>query len=177
MLLQALPQTALHNHSLPMRGKVTHGWGWIHYDGKPVGILGRGDFLDPLLFERPLGFAPIGSTLLVNGSGTGIDVALLHRSLSSKLARQAARLSTHALVRTADLFVELIDKIAPRCIGTVELDLPVSQSELGALLGMSTVHMNRTLMILKRMGLLTTAKGVFFILDREGMLEQAMSSP
>jgi len=175
MLPQALPQTALHNHSLPMRGKVTHGWGWIHYDGKPVGILGRGDFLDPLLFEHPLGFAPIGSTLLLNGPG--IDIALLHRSLSSKLARQAARLSTHALARTADLFVELTDKIAPGCIGPVELDLPVSQSELGTLLGMSTVHMNRTLMLLKRMGLLATAKGVFFILDREGMLEQAMSSP
>ncbi len=48
-------------------------------------------------------------------------------------------------------------------------DLPVTQAELADALGLSTVHVNRTLQALRRQGLITLRGGKLMIEDWDGL--------
>jgi len=55
--------------------------------------------------------------------------------------------------------------------------LPVTQAELGDALGLSTVHVNRTLQALRGEGLITLERGRLTILDWKGLAETAQFDP
>jgi CRP-like cAMP-binding protein len=58
-----------------------------------------------------------------------------------------------------------------------QFDFPVSQQQLSEVLGLSAVHMNRTVQELRRTGLLTWAGGKIRILDFEGLAALAAFDP
>jgi len=77
-----------------------------------------------------------------------------------------------ALPRTAHLLSELTTRMHD--IGAVEsdsFDLPITQSELGDALGISTVQVNRSLQALRRKGLIAWVGKKLSILDRTGLAE------
>jgi CRP-like cAMP-binding protein len=72
--------------------------------------------------------------------------------------------------RIAHLFCELFVKL--QAVGLTRdhtFPLPVSQAELGDALGLSTVHVNRTLMELRRDGLVVSKGAMMTIKDWEGL--------
>ena len=89
------------------------------------------------------------------------------------LARHAARLSASALVRTADFLVELGEKIDSLGAAPLTIELPLSQYQLAELLGVSAVHMNRTLQHLKKLGFIRYGKGHFTLVNRAALGELA----
>jgi CRP-like cAMP-binding protein len=77
-----------------------------------------------------------------------------------------------ALSRTAHLLSELITRM--HAIGAVEgdsFDLPISQAELADALGLSTVHVNRSLQSLRRKKLISWVGATVSVLDREALAE------
>jgi CRP-like cAMP-binding protein len=75
-----------------------------------------------------------------------------------------------ALERTAHLILELYDRM--RTAGLSHNDrypLPLTQSQFGEVLGLSLVHINRTMQQLRRDGLIELKSGWASILDRERM--------
>ena len=75
-----------------------------------------------------------------------------------------------ALERTAHLLLELNDRMS--VAGLAHNDrfaLPLTQSQLGETLGLSLVHVNRTMQQLRRDGLIELKSGWATILDRERM--------
>jgi CRP-like cAMP-binding protein len=75
-----------------------------------------------------------------------------------------------ALERTAHLFLELSDRMSVAGLGHNErFPLPLTQSQLGEALGLSLVHVNRTMQQLRREGLIELKSGWASILDRERM--------
>lgn len=78
-----------------------------------------------------------------------------------------------ALARMAHLMCEMLTRL--RAVGLAQddaCDLPMTQSELGDALGISTVHANRTLQELRGSDLITLEKGRLVVKDWEG-LQQA----
>jgi CRP-like cAMP-binding protein len=74
------------------------------------------------------------------------------------------------VVRMAHLLCELqyrLEAISRSQDGTFEL--PISQSELGDCLGLSTVHANRVLKMLREEGLIQIERGIFHLLNRPGL--------
>ncbi len=72
--------------------------------------------------------------------------------------------------RMAHLLCELVTRM--RAVGLVQdytCDLPMTQSELGDALGISTVHVNRTLQELRGAGLISLKGGTLSVLDWEGL--------
>ncbi|WP_338665170.1 Crp/Fnr family transcriptional regulator [Pararoseomonas sp. SCSIO 73927] len=101
-----------------------------------------------------------------------------HAALATAFALEAARaeagLLDHlmrlgrqtALERTAHLLLELRDRLAAVGLGGVtHFPLPLTQEVLADTLGLSTVHMNRTLQELRRLRLLRLDKGQAELLD------------
>ena len=83
-----------------------------------------------------------------------------------------------ALERLAHLLVQLHDRLD--VIGAVENDrfaLPLPQEMLGDLLGLSTVHVNRTVQELRRQKLISTERNVVHLLDRAALDRLAPSVP
>jgi CRP-like cAMP-binding protein len=75
-----------------------------------------------------------------------------------------------ALERTAHLFLELNDRMSAVGLAQNErFPLPLTQSQLGEALGLSLVHVNRTMQQLRRDGLVELKSGWASILDRERM--------
>jgi CRP-like cAMP-binding protein len=75
-----------------------------------------------------------------------------------------------ALERTAHLFLELGDRMAIAGLAHNDrFSLPLTQSQLGEVLGLSLVHVNRTMQQLRRDGLIELKSGWASILDRERM--------
>jgi hypothetical protein len=150
-------------------GAITQGWALIFYSDKPISLLGKGSYLDPQFFQRPFELVPVGQLSIEH------DVEPQPRDTQKEclrgLARHAARLSASALTRTADFFLELAEKNDPDAAGALEL--PLSQGQLAELLGMSCVHMNRTLRQMKKIGLLNYGAKNFEILDHAGLAELA----
>ncbi|MBZ9677619.1 Crp/Fnr family transcriptional regulator [Mesorhizobium sp. ES1-1] len=65
-----------------------------------------------------------------------------------------------AFTRTAHILCELIYRL--RAVGRIDdhiADIPITQAALGDALGLSTVHVNRTLQELRRKGLIATSGG------------------
>ena len=72
--------------------------------------------------------------------------------------------------RTAHLLCEMVSRL--RAVGLVQNDtceLPITQSELGDAMGLSTVHVNRTLQDLRAAGLISLKGGSLSVLDWDGL--------
>ncbi len=83
-----------------------------------------------------------------------------------------------AVVRMAHLLCELLNRL--RAIGRTRdgsFELPINQSELGDCLGLSTVHTNRILRVLRDEGLIEMERGVFHILDEPALRERGDFDP
>lgn len=147
----------------------------LSYGGRPVALLGKGDYLTREAFLPPMKILPIGQ-LVVEDSGAS-SPGLGPSDLLRRLGRHAARLSQSALSRTADFFLELAEKFANEGQETLEIDLPLSQSQLAQLLGMSVVHMNRTMMQLKAGNYVRYGKGILIIPDRQRLADLGEAAP
>ena len=94
---------------------------------------------------------------------TLIDAAVFREWMTSMGRRNANQ-------RIAHLLCELLVRL--KAVGLVhgnKFDLPLTQAELGDALGLSTVHVNRTLQELRGAGLITMRDGVVTVLDRAGL--------
>ena len=75
-----------------------------------------------------------------------------------------------AMERVAHLFLELHDRLAVVGIGGVgRFPLPLTQEVLADALGLSVVHINRTLQELRRQGLIAMQNGHVTLLDRPAL--------
>ncbi len=102
---------------------------------------------------------------------TLIDGAIFRAWLTSMGQRSAYDHFAHLL---CEVFTRL------RAVGLATENwcaLPVTQEQLGEALGISTVHVNRTLMDLRRAELIEFAKGRLTILDWEGLVAAAQFDP
>jgi CRP-like cAMP-binding protein len=94
---------------------------------------------------------------------TNLDAAI-HREWALSLGRRSA------LSRMAHLFCELFIRLD--IVGMTQnqsYDFPLTQVELGESLGLTSVHVNRTLQELRRMQLIEVGNGRVTILDVEGL--------
>lgn len=83
-----------------------------------------------------------------------------------------------AASRIAHLFCELFVKA--KAIGIVErstIAMPLTQTELGEALGLSTVHVNRSLQDLRARGLLQLRDGALTVLDWHGLARTGQFTP
>jgi CRP-like cAMP-binding protein len=79
-----------------------------------------------------------------------------------------------ALERIAHLMCEIHVRMRATDLGRDdELDLPLTQAELGDATGLSNVHVNRTLQEMKRLGLITSRKKIHSIIDWEQLQHTA----
>ena len=104
-------------------------------------------------------------------TSTAVDGAILRQWLTQMGGQDAYRRTAHLI---CELFVRL------RGVGRVEgqsFAFPTVQSELADMLGLSHVHMNRTLMELRREGLVTWQGGTVTIHDWNRLKEVALFDP
>jgi len=75
-----------------------------------------------------------------------------------------------AIERTAHFFLELADRLSIIGLGTPEeFECPLSQTVLADALGLTAIHVNRTLRELREQGLMTVQKGKVQIKDLAGL--------
>ena len=94
---------------------------------------------------------------------TNID-ASIHREWTVSLGQRSA------ISRTAHLFCEILERL--NVVGLSEPDgyeLPLTQQELGEGLGLTSVHVNRTLQEMRRRNLLTLENRKLTILDLQAL--------
>jgi len=94
---------------------------------------------------------------------TNLDAAI-HREWTLSLGRRTA------LARMAHLFCELNVRLG--IVGLAEensFDFPLTQSELSECLGLTSVHVNRTLQEMRRTGLVEAESRRVRILDLDGL--------
>jgi CRP-like cAMP-binding protein len=102
---------------------------------------------------------------------TVVDGAI-HREWLHRMATQ------HALGRMAHLFCELDARFKLVGLSTDDsYDLPITQHDLAAFLGLSAVHVNRTLMELRRLGLILWQGGRLVIVDHARLCDFAEFDP
>ncbi|MDR7037784.1 CRP-like cAMP-binding protein [Methylobacterium sp. BE186] len=107
--------------------------------------------------------------------------ALLHQLLHHKAIDSERLLSLgqrSALQHLAHLFCELQERL--ETVGVAEEDgykLPLTQSEIAELTGMTTIHVNRTLQALRGQNLIRWQKGRLSILDRPALERLAEFDP
>jgi CRP-like cAMP-binding protein len=83
-----------------------------------------------------------------------------------------------ALERTAHLFCELYFRLrAVDLTRGLTFPVPLTQIELSEALGLSSVHVNRTLQELRRQNLIKLDAGILTILDLEALTEVAFFNP
>ncbi len=110
----------------------------------------------------------------------------LHRALSCNMQQSIGLLresivnigQRNALERMANLFCELcvrLDLIG--AYGSLSVHLPLTQADLAAATGLSTVHVNRTLQELRRMGLISLSGKDLRVLNVSGLKSLAMFDP
>ena len=146
-----------------------------------------GDCIDVVLPRRTLRLAAVVALTAVQTLEAGSLRACrdepwpalapaLSKALDASAAEEAALIETHmlrlgrmtALERTAHLLLELRDRLAR--VGLVQgarVPLPVTQDTLADLLGLSAVHLNRTLQQLRRERLIELRAGVAVLLEPE----------
>lgn len=95
---------------------------------------------------------------------TNVDAAI-HREWTLSLGRRSA------LSRMAHLFCETLErlKIVDLAGSGVSYDFPLTQQELGECIGLTSVHVNRTLQALRRQGLIGVGNRRVTILDLPGL--------
>lgn len=94
---------------------------------------------------------------------TNLDAAI-HREWTVSLGRRPA------LARMAHLFCELLIRL--QIVGLTNgnsYDFPLTQVELAETIGLTSVHVNRTLQELRRMGLVELQGGRLTIIDLDGL--------
>lgn len=102
---------------------------------------------------------------------TTIDGSI-HRQWLHRMATQ------DALGRLAHLICETEARLAVvDLVDEDSFDFPLTQVDLADCLGLSTVHVNRTLMALRRLGLLDWRAGRMQLLDRAGLQRLAEFDP
>lgn len=102
---------------------------------------------------------------------TNLDAAI-HREWAVSLGRRSA------IARMAHLFCELLMRL--EIVGLADgnsYSFPLTQSEVGESLGLTAVHVNRTLQELRRMGLIEVEDRRVRILDLEGLKGVAEFDP
>lgn len=83
-----------------------------------------------------------------------------------------------ALERTAHLILELHERLAKTGLAAPQsFHLPLTQEVLGDVLGLSIVHVNRTLQHLRRDGLASRRSGIITISDRATLAALASPAP
>ena len=96
-----------------------------------------------------------------------------------RLLQQVSRLGRMtALERLSHLLLELHDRVA--VIGDADdgrFKMPMTQEFLSDLLGLSTVHMNRTMQELRRQRLIATERGALKLLDRVALERLIPTTP
>ena len=94
---------------------------------------------------------------------TNIDGSI-HREWTVSLGRRTAQ------SRMAHLFCEMLERL--RVVGMADddsYDFPLTQQEFGECLGLTSVHVNRTLQALRRQGLVRVENKCVTILDLPGL--------
>ena len=135
------------------------------------------------------------------GTITPCEVGFIHHEDMHKLIRHCPRLGDlfwrdtlidaaifrewmvglgrrEAYGRIAHLFCEMMVKL--RAVGLADgntCDLPITQTELGDALGVSTVHVNRVLQELRGDGLITLRSGTLTVLDWDGLRQAGEFDP
>ena len=102
---------------------------------------------------------------------TNIDAAI-HREWTVSLGRRSA------ISRMAHLFCEIFERL--RIVGMTDglsYDFPLTQQELGECLGLTSVHINRTLQSLRKLDLITVEGRRVDILDLPGLQSLADFNP
>ncbi len=102
---------------------------------------------------------------------TVIDAAI-HREMVISIARRPA------IGRISHLFLELQIRMSLVGRGDVAaFDLPLTQPELGEIAGLTSVHVNRTLKVMREQGLATFRKGRVELLNMEELRKVAEWDP
>ncbi len=102
---------------------------------------------------------------------TLIDAAVFREWLTSIGQREAYN-------RVAHLLCEMMVRL--RAVGLAQddgCDLPITQSELGDALGLSTVHVNRTLQDIREANLISLKNNKLQVLDWEGLTRAGEFDP
>lgn len=102
---------------------------------------------------------------------TNVD-ASIHREWTVSLGQRSA------ISRTAHLFCEIRERL--NVVGLVEgdaLELPLTQQELGECLGLTSVHINRTLQEMRRRELITLEARKLTVLDLKALRTVAEFNP
>lgn len=162
---------------------LVSGWAWrTRYlrNGREqvIAIVLPGDFiglcwrpkpraLSSTVAITPLKLRPAGGLLPVVRAGGAVHPALrealtlLSRHDEMRLLDQVVRLGVQpAMERVAGLMLELHDRL--RVVGLARgdgFDMPLTQGDLSKVLGLSMIHVNRTLQQLRREGLLEIRSG------------------
>jgi CRP-like cAMP-binding protein len=143
--------------------------------------LGTMDHGVSALTETRLAFIPHEAIRAVIRQRRGVSDALMRYTMvdGSIFREWIANVGRRsALSRIAHVMCETYVRM--RAVGLVkkdELDLPLSQAQLGDATGLSNVHVNRTLQEMKRLGLITTRKKVHSIADWDRLQETADFDP
>ena len=99
-----------------------------------------------------------------------------HGALAQEWLLSLGRRSAYA--RTAHLLCEIIHRTgAPTAADEVTCPMPLTQTELADTLGLSVVHVNRTLMRLRQEGLIRLRRGQIDVLDWPGFKAAAGFEP
>jgi CRP/FNR family transcriptional regulator, cyclic AMP receptor protein len=87
---------------------------------------------------------------------------------------QQAQFATHDLVgRLSQRLVELCDRFGTRGENGIEIDLPLSQEELGSWIGASREGVSKAFQVLRSLGIVETGRRRVRVLDRDGLQRYA----
>jgi CRP-like cAMP-binding protein len=103
--------------------------------------------------------------------GTLIEAAIYREWMTSIGRREA-------FARISHLLCEIVVKM--RAVGLARehaCAFPITQTEIGDALGLTTVHVNRTLKAIREAGLATVKDGIITVLDWDGLLEAGEFDP
>jgi CRP-like cAMP-binding protein len=130
------------------------------------------------LAPSSVGLMPLPNLVALCERHTRVARALLHASaVDEAIGREWLINLGHrtAIQRMAHLFCELFVRL--RTVGLTEQNtykLPITQAELGEALGLSTVHVNRTLQELRRNGQISVKAGSVTLLQPASLAATAM---
>jgi CRP-like cAMP-binding protein len=153
-----------------------------------------GDSLSPQLHVRDPAQTAVCLTMAHTVNGAAIGQAALDRKAfpgiaaaiemaaahdRAMLMEQVVRLGRQtAFQRVANVFMELHYRCEP--VGLVHADgfaFPLTQETLGDLLGLSVVHVNRTLQMMRHEGLITLVQGRLTLLNIPALSDAAEFKP
>ncbi len=122
------------------------------------------------LFEIPRQL--LGRTLFTQGRPASLFARVVARQHSILIEHLTNAGRRNALVRTAHYLLELRERLA--VFGMVEdngFNCPLTQQELADVLGLTTIHVNRTLRELRERELLSFRRGFVEFIDRQSLVK------